>query len=167
MCELVRPWCACGTSLVRQKLPYPRQGQGGKADALECEAGVRWCYQKELWCARKSIGAWDAALPAPRAGQERFGAPGGVVHAVGAARGRCACGWCCQGAKLVRHSNFCPARAKGRARFLPSRLGFEPGRVQTRYFIFLASWHGSGSQGLASSWFFVRTLWHAWVTFFS
>ncbi|QHO53233.1 uncharacterized protein DS421_2g46070 [Arachis hypogaea] len=83
MVRVVRVWCESGTSLVRQRLPCPRQGQG-RNGLVRQGRGVRalvlpeeiWCARKQSWCARMRIGAWDAALPAPRAGQESFGAPG-------------------------------------------------------------------------------------------
>ncbi|QHO53227.1 uncharacterized protein DS421_2g46020 [Arachis hypogaea] len=64
----------------------------------------------------REFGAPEAALPAPRAGQERFGAPGKRRACVGAARGNLVR----QEAKLVRQDvhwcvGRCPARAKGRA----------------------------------------------------
>ncbi|QHO58020.1 uncharacterized protein DS421_3g87210 [Arachis hypogaea] len=85
-CCVVRVWCesgASGASWCDQMLPCPRQGQGRKVDAPDLRSCVRWCCQEEIWCARKQswcarmrVGAWDDALPAPRAGQESFGAPG-------------------------------------------------------------------------------------------
>ncbi|QHO53804.1 uncharacterized protein DS421_2g51190 [Arachis hypogaea] len=111
--SLVRPWCC----------PARAKGRAGKVDAPALRSARVGAARGGNWCARRKIGApgaQNAALPAPRAGQERFGAPGTGVRALGAARGGNWCAkfvaWC---AKFLCHPNAAlPAPRAGQCPFL-------------------------------------------------
>ncbi|QHO46593.1 uncharacterized protein DS421_6g188860 [Arachis hypogaea] len=82
-----------------RRLPCPCGGQG----RIWCMLVRLWCMLVRLWCGLVHVDAQNAALPAPRAGQEKLVLPGTSVVRAGAARN---VPWCAE---------CCPALTEGRA----------------------------------------------------